>query len=59
MSLPIPHWLRHFHASHSQDRGAPPQLVQQTLDLFMEQKCHQARSTTRYPVRAIIIFTLN
>lgn len=26
-----PHWLRHSHASHSLDRGAPPQLVQQTL----------------------------
>lgn len=26
-----PHWLRHSHASHSLDRGAAPQLVQQTL----------------------------
>lgn len=26
-----PHWLRHSHASHSLDRGAPVQLVQQTL----------------------------
>ena len=26
-----PHWLRHSHASHSLDRGAPPQLVKQTL----------------------------
>jgi len=26
-----PHWLRHSHASHSLDRGAPLHLVQQTL----------------------------
>jgi integrase/recombinase XerD len=26
-----PHWLRHAHASHSLDRGAPIQLVQNTL----------------------------
>ncbi|MFN7717255.1 MAG: tyrosine-type recombinase/integrase [Pseudanabaenaceae cyanobacterium] len=26
-----PHWLRHCHASHSLDRGAPITLVQQTL----------------------------
>ncbi|MBW4636293.1 MAG: tyrosine-type recombinase/integrase [Iphinoe sp. HA4291-MV1] len=26
-----PHWLRHSHASHSLDRGAPPQLVQHSL----------------------------
>ena len=26
-----PHWLRHAHASHSLDRGAPIHLVQQTL----------------------------
>ncbi|MCC5610576.1 tyrosine-type recombinase/integrase [Nostoc sp. CHAB 5834] len=26
-----PHWLRHSHASHSLDRGAPVQLVRQTL----------------------------
>jgi integrase/recombinase XerD len=26
-----PHWLRHAHASHSLDRGAPVSLVQQTL----------------------------
>jgi integrase/recombinase XerD len=26
-----PHWLRHSHASHSLDRGAPIQLVQNTL----------------------------
>jgi integrase/recombinase XerD len=26
-----PHWLRHSHASHSLDRGAPIQLVQATL----------------------------
>ncbi|MBD2341999.1 tyrosine-type recombinase/integrase [Calothrix sp. FACHB-156] len=26
-----PHWLRHSHASHSLDRGAPVQLVQRTL----------------------------
>ena len=37
-----PHWLRHSHASHSLDRGAPPQLVQQTLG-------HQSLQTlTRY-----------
>lgn len=26
-----PHWLRHAHASHALDRGAPAHLVQQTL----------------------------
>lgn len=26
-----PHWLRHSHASHAMDRGAPTQLVQHTL----------------------------
>lgn len=26
-----PHWLRHAHASHALDRGAPPHLVQSTL----------------------------
>lgn len=26
-----PHWLRHAHASHSLDRGAPLQLIQATL----------------------------
>jgi len=26
-----PHWLRHAHASHSLDRGAPIHLVQTTL----------------------------
>ncbi|MGH2457292.1 MAG: tyrosine-type recombinase/integrase [Chloroflexota bacterium] len=30
--LPVsPHWLRHAHASHALDRGAPVHLVQQTL----------------------------
>lgn len=28
---PSPHWLRHAHASHSLDRGAPIHLVQSTL----------------------------
>lgn len=28
---PLPHWLRHAHASHSLDRGAPIHLVQATL----------------------------
>lgn len=28
---PSPHWLRHAHASHSLDRGAPIHLVQATL----------------------------
>jgi site-specific recombinase XerD len=26
-----PHWLRHAHASHALDHGAPPHVVQQTL----------------------------
>jgi integrase/recombinase XerD len=26
-----PHWLRHAHASHALDRGAPIHLVQATL----------------------------
>jgi site-specific recombinase XerD len=26
-----PHWLRHSHASHALDRGAPPQVVQHNL----------------------------
>ncbi len=26
-----PHWLRHSHASHALDRGAPPQVVQKNL----------------------------
>ena len=26
-----PHWMRHAHASHALDRGAPPHLVQETL----------------------------
>ncbi len=30
-SLVSPHWLRHAHASHAMDRGAPVHLVQQTL----------------------------
>ncbi len=33
-SLPAeisPHWLRHAHASHALDRGAPISLVQATL----------------------------
>ena len=29
--VPSPHWLRHACASHSLDRGAPVQVVQQTL----------------------------
>ncbi|HMG32742.1 MAG TPA: site-specific integrase [Blastocatellia bacterium] len=29
----LPHWLRHAHASHSLDRGAPIHLVQTTLGL--------------------------
>ncbi|MFM6222072.1 MAG: tyrosine-type recombinase/integrase, partial [Dolichospermum sp.] len=28
---PSPHWLRHGHASHSLDRGAPIHLVSQSL----------------------------
>ena len=28
---PSPHWLRHSHASHALDRGAPIHLVQATL----------------------------
>ncbi|WP_168210678.1 tyrosine-type recombinase/integrase [Persicimonas caeni] len=37
-----PHWLRHSHASHALDRGAPVHLVQQTLG-------HASlRTTSRY-----------
>ncbi len=32
LDLPVsPHWLRHAHASHALDRGAPIHLVQATL----------------------------
>lgn len=32
VELPVsPHWLRHAHASHTLDRGAPIHLVQATL----------------------------
>lgn len=32
IQLPVsPHWLRHAHASHALDRGAPIHLVQTTL----------------------------
>jgi integrase/recombinase XerD len=31
MQRPSPHWLRHAHASHALDRGAPLHLVQATL----------------------------
>ena len=31
LSNPSPHWLRHGHASHSLDRGAPIHLVSQSL----------------------------
>jgi len=32
VELPVsPHWLRHAHASHALDRGAPIHLVQATL----------------------------
>jgi integrase/recombinase XerD len=32
LALPVsPHWLRHAHASHALDRGAPLHLVQATL----------------------------
>jgi integrase/recombinase XerD len=32
IELPVsPHWLRHAHASHALDRGAPIHLVQSTL----------------------------
>jgi integrase/recombinase XerD len=32
VDLPVsPHWLRHAHASHALDRGAPIHLVQTTL----------------------------
>lgn len=34
-----PHWLRHAHASHSLDRGAPTHLVKETLG-------HQSLATT-------------
>jgi len=36
-----PHWLRHAHASHALDRGAPIHLVQQTLG-------HSVATTSRY-----------
>ena len=31
MELPSTHWLRHAHASHAIDNGAPVSLVSQTL----------------------------
>ena len=32
IEVPVsPHWLRHAHASHALDRGAPIHLVQATL----------------------------
>jgi site-specific recombinase XerD len=32
IAVPVsPHWLRHAHASHALDRGAPIHLVQATL----------------------------
>ncbi|HYQ91573.1 MAG TPA: tyrosine-type recombinase/integrase, partial [Candidatus Competibacteraceae bacterium] len=32
LTMPVsPHWLRHAHASHALERGAPIHLVQQTL----------------------------
>jgi integrase/recombinase XerD len=34
-----PHWMRHSHASHALDRGAPPHVVQQSLG-------HASLSTT-------------
>jgi len=40
-----PHWLRHAHASHALDRGAPIHLVQQTLG-------HKSLSTTTRYVHA-------
>lgn len=39
---PSPHWLRHSHASHALDRGAPIHVVQQTLGHASLQ------STTKY-----------
>jgi integrase/recombinase XerD len=38
-SSPSPHWLRHAHATHALERGAPIHLVQQTLG-------HASLSTT-------------
>jgi integrase/recombinase XerD len=40
-----PHWLRHAHASHSLERGAPLHLVQQTLG-------HSSLSTTEQYLHA-------
>jgi site-specific recombinase XerD len=43
-----PHWLRHAHASHALDRGAPIHLVQATLghaDLRTTSKYTHARPT--------------
>jgi len=43
-----PHWLRHAHASHALDRGAPVHLVQATLghaDLRTTSKYTHARPT--------------
>ncbi len=43
-----PHWLRHSHASHSLDRGAPIHLVQQTLghsSIAITEKYLHARPT--------------
>jgi site-specific recombinase XerD len=45
-----PHWLRHAHASHPLDRGAPIHLVQATLghaDLRTTSKYTHARPNDR------------
>ncbi len=40
-----PHWLRHAHASHSLDRGAPLHLVQQIAHLRPTRKSEGTNHT--------------
>jgi integrase/recombinase XerD len=48
-----PHWLRHAHASHAQDRGAPPHLVMRDprLGLFGHHRALHARQAYGVVIR--------